>query len=336
LWPSAVIPNSGCIKKEPSVATENQVQANRANAQKSTGPRTAEGKTAVRHNAVTHGLLVSEVVIPDGAAKENREEYEALYAGMCKSYEAANLMEAILVQKMTDAVWRSRRAHRHEGGLLRRNRDDVESHLREAIRQEFRTDVQYLHSSLESADHDVNILSRPESFSTTRELANADARKRLRKNPLGVRYLLETVTGAIHQVQTAHKMDAVMQQRLHLEFAGPDPSLPVSIFRVAQGKARRNELSADDRGAVLDLLAAEKVSLQALLIQVEQRHDEIEAAAVAEASVPNEPAMEIGQRYESMRDRQFNQAFLQLERMQRRRKETTPSPTLDVHVTAEH
>ena len=39
------------------MTTEAQVCANRANAQKYTGPQTAEGKATVAQNAVTHGLL---------------------------------------------------------------------------------------------------------------------------------------------------------------------------------------------------------------------------------------------------------------------------------------
>jgi hypothetical protein len=44
------------------VTSEKQVQANRQNVLKSTGPKTLEGKAAVRHNAVKHGLLAKEVL----------------------------------------------------------------------------------------------------------------------------------------------------------------------------------------------------------------------------------------------------------------------------------
>ena len=45
------------------MTSQAQVNANRRNSQKSTGPRTQEGKRAVSQNAVTHGLFAREAVI---------------------------------------------------------------------------------------------------------------------------------------------------------------------------------------------------------------------------------------------------------------------------------
>jgi len=44
--------------------SEKQHQANRQNAQHSTGPTTPEGKTAVRLNALTYGLRARWLILP--------------------------------------------------------------------------------------------------------------------------------------------------------------------------------------------------------------------------------------------------------------------------------
>jgi hypothetical protein len=49
-----------------------KIDANRRNAAKSTGPRTAEGKAKVRFNAVTHGLTAATVVLPH----EDQQPYQ--------------------------------------------------------------------------------------------------------------------------------------------------------------------------------------------------------------------------------------------------------------------
>jgi hypothetical protein len=41
------------------MASEQQVQANRINAQSTTGPKTPEGRAAVRLNGIKHGLTAS-------------------------------------------------------------------------------------------------------------------------------------------------------------------------------------------------------------------------------------------------------------------------------------
>ena len=47
------------------MASTKRNEANRRNAQKSTGPKTAEGKAITSQNAIRHGLLATEILLPD-------------------------------------------------------------------------------------------------------------------------------------------------------------------------------------------------------------------------------------------------------------------------------
>jgi hypothetical protein len=90
--------------------TEAQVQANRANAQKSTGPRTPEGKAAVAQNAVTHGLLARAGVIPG----EDEHEFQAHREGLLKQLRPGAPLEEVLAERIVDLSWRLKRAVRDQ------------------------------------------------------------------------------------------------------------------------------------------------------------------------------------------------------------------------------
>lgn len=63
--------------KVPQMLTkisERQLEANRQNAQLSTGPKTVEGKNKVKWNALKHGLLAKSVVVPANGSFEHRYE----------------------------------------------------------------------------------------------------------------------------------------------------------------------------------------------------------------------------------------------------------------------
>lgn len=90
------------------MATEAQVNANRANAQKSTGPRTPEGKAVVSQNAVTHGFLARETVIQG----EDPGEFEFYRDRMLGELAPAGDAEIEMAQRAVGLAWRLRRAQR--------------------------------------------------------------------------------------------------------------------------------------------------------------------------------------------------------------------------------
>ncbi len=96
------------------MASEAQIAANRANAQRSTGPKTEEGKARVAQNGLKHGLCAAEAVLP----WEDRAEFEALIADLTARLQPANDIELALLLQYADAMWRRQRCPALETGLL--------------------------------------------------------------------------------------------------------------------------------------------------------------------------------------------------------------------------
>ncbi len=90
------------------MSTEAQINANRQNAQNSTGPRTAEGKAAVAHNALKHGLFSVDDVVFD----EHQDDYDLLKEKMLVEMRPAGYMELVLAERVVGLSWRLRRAER--------------------------------------------------------------------------------------------------------------------------------------------------------------------------------------------------------------------------------
>ncbi len=99
---------------EKKSTSQRKIEANRRNACKSTGPRTAEGKARSRLNALKHGLRSEQVVVLAGPNPENREEFEALRQGLIDDREPKGVLEEMLVDRLAVSFWRLRRAYRFE------------------------------------------------------------------------------------------------------------------------------------------------------------------------------------------------------------------------------
>ena len=90
--------------------SDKRAEANRLNAQKSTGPRTPEGKQAVRLNALKHGLSARTIVLPG----ENAEEFQQLCDDLEACWQPQDRTEQYFVEKMAIAQWRQARGYRRE------------------------------------------------------------------------------------------------------------------------------------------------------------------------------------------------------------------------------
>jgi hypothetical protein len=92
-----------------------QIEANRRNAIKSTGPSTEEGKHRSRRNAIRHGLCAETVI----ESIEDVDDYRAFEAAVTADYDVRTAVERELVLRLASLLWRLRRATSIETDLLR-------------------------------------------------------------------------------------------------------------------------------------------------------------------------------------------------------------------------
>lgn len=110
------------------MASQAQIDANRRNAQKSTGPATERGKTTAKWNALKHGMASTASVLPH----EDPQDYAGLRESLMEEHRPGSGVEITLLNTIADAYWRLLRARRAETeflnlmirGLKRRHKKD--------------------------------------------------------------------------------------------------------------------------------------------------------------------------------------------------------------------
>ena len=103
-------------KSEPS--SLKRLEANRRNAQLSTGPRTEAGKFRSRCNALTHGILTSKALIVSGAGAENKKAFQKLLQDLYRELGPVGQMEELFVQEIAISMWRLRRLLEAEVAII--------------------------------------------------------------------------------------------------------------------------------------------------------------------------------------------------------------------------
>jgi hypothetical protein len=90
--------------------SEKQHQANRENAQHSSGPVTQEGKDAIRYNAITFGLRTRATVLQS----ENVADYYRIWNEFCAEWQPQTRSEFCHVETMVTSQWLLARVARSE------------------------------------------------------------------------------------------------------------------------------------------------------------------------------------------------------------------------------
>ncbi|MGA3040260.1 MAG: hypothetical protein ABSF54_05635 [Bryobacteraceae bacterium] len=96
------------------MSTEAQIESNRKNSEKSSGPRTAQGKDRASRNSTIHGLTGNSPVLPG----EDPAGLQSLIAQYRDDLHPIGQAESDLVERMAIATYRLRRLVSIETGLF--------------------------------------------------------------------------------------------------------------------------------------------------------------------------------------------------------------------------
>ena len=106
------------------MATDKQTQANRLNAQKSTGPSSVEGKAASSQNALKSGIHAKSQIIRG----EDPDDLEALIDQYLLDHHPRTAAERALIDILIDSEWLLRRLRKAEAQLWEYEFADFEKH----------------------------------------------------------------------------------------------------------------------------------------------------------------------------------------------------------------
>ncbi|HUI56626.1 MAG TPA: hypothetical protein VLY04_16735, partial [Bryobacteraceae bacterium] len=103
------------VPNKPRQPSQARIEANRRNAQKSTGPRTPAGKAASSRNRLLHGLRANKHILLD----EDPAEFLILLHDHLDRFQPVGPAEEDLVLRIAADQWRLRRIFPMEAGIYR-------------------------------------------------------------------------------------------------------------------------------------------------------------------------------------------------------------------------
>ncbi len=145
-------------KPDPQPISPQKLEANRRNAQKSTGPLSEEGKKIISMNALRHGLLAREVVIKLGDYHEDEAEFLELLDSVWNRRPPVGAEEEFEVQTIAACYWWKARYARYPNAVTRKR--TLGLRRREARRQDdnFEEVDRFTRSLLEQSERGLSYI----------------------------------------------------------------------------------------------------------------------------------------------------------------------------------
>jgi hypothetical protein len=97
--------SEGVQRPKNNMASQLQIQANRANAKLSTGPKTEQGKRTSSRNALRHGHLSTRVVFK----AESTPHFQKLLSSLIEEFHPGTASEQALIETMAVSRWKVER-----------------------------------------------------------------------------------------------------------------------------------------------------------------------------------------------------------------------------------
>ena len=277
-----------------------RIEANRRNAQKSTGPKSKAGKEKSKMNALKHGLVAQATMIPVGEAKENDTEFTELLDRVMAEFEPQGFIEEILAERIAICYWRLRRAAYAEVGEIRKSLDT---------------------SKGEADDQDITRFLAAKSKCEQKiedEIAVEDRFDELKCTVAGLEFLIALLSDARHEFENRGKMCTGTHEKLTMYLDYDVRKYLEAVLEETIGyKAGEPKPEYDEtplyHAVVTDL---EALSAKKLLLEENRRlQHEID---VIRSAIP----LDVNRitRYEAAIERQLYKALDKLEDLQRARK----------------
>jgi hypothetical protein len=285
---------------EKRVVSIRKIEANRQNAQKSTGPKTARGKMYSRRNAIKHSLFVRDFVDLEGG--EDWEELDQQYKRLLDEWQPVGPLEQLCVERITISWVRLQRLWRYENVLV---------------------GAAYTYSGClvpdETRSAELSLLYRAEKEA---EVSGQASRKTLEQIEVFNRSRWSLYEEAPEEV-------AKEQQRDIVAIVARERKIPI---KKAKALFTRDPTALPEYNRFLAVETI-RTAIEDRKLDWERTTKAFEKDKSELTLIPSSDEVNKITRYASAVDRELHRSLDLLERLQRRRKGEPVPPPLSVHLT---